>query len=1097
MDEYRYTEYGSSSIMAMDVNGDGVSDLVSFRKYGRVNYKEDGNILSATFSNKYGFQSPIEENDGIQFFITKPTTDGKFDLSNSPVKNEKGSNGFDLSNWHISPYSMVLNRADFNFLNSYKNGIYIHDVGVERELTFTLDNDSFVEGQLEVIDNNAGTKLIAEYRPLSESNNTDAEKIYSFSKLKLGYPYFVHKANGYHRLVHKLTTQYEDKNLTKEYRYENAVQHLEGKGLIGFQKTRVSDAYESVLSKNGYFIVKNHSRGIFWTANTFDPLLDNAQVKRTYGSLKKSAQFNEATTTYQKIAKENNRYLIVSVAESTKDYLNGFSSAKKDTYDTNDGILLRQSDMSYFAPSPNGEELVLTHKTEEKFKYTPRFSTGVEGGFYYGKIQESSLKRTRNGHQFSTKQSYEYTHKGAISIEKKYGNNANTGPIIVEYNYNTFGGVVKKKVYTIGVDAVEEKYEYDSTNRFITKVTDNDDLVETKIVDVHGLVLSMTNKLGLITKYQYDNWGNLHTVIDYLGHKTRTQKSVKDLVPNAKYSIRVKGADGSENISYFDILDRNIASKVKSLNGKWIFANKEYDSYGNVVRSSQPYFQGESIKWETTKYDLLHRPVEIIDFTGRVATICYEKNKVTVEHEHKKTAKWVDVTGLVLQTQDQGGIIQNKYFATGSLKEANYEGILTKIEIDDWGNRTKLIDPSAGTYRYEYDNIGRTIKTINPKGGYTTYEYDAKGRLTKEKTVSLSENTDISIGYTYDANTKLPLKTLGTYNGNKFEYSIVYDRYGRVRSKIEDTPKFTYTNSVSYDNLGRVGGSTIQTLVKDMNSTSSSYISNSYDPESGILIEQKENKNKEDKNGKLIWKLTDVMAFGAAKKVIYGNGFVLENTFSTANLFERIQHRLNGKAIVDLDFVYDVKKGVLQERNNKIFSSKEQFAYDDLDRLLTEKTNGKLVNEYTYDYRGRTTSNTEVGRYNYNETDYQLKSIDFNDKGSALYRDRGFATITYNAFKSPVEINLEDKGRIDYEFSILKNRYASYYGSMDTKDKQPIQKYYSSDKAIEIVVDKDKTLLITYVTGDPYSANYVKIEELKGGKSTEKNITFTEIIRVQ
>jgi len=339
-----------------------------------------------------------------------------------------------------------------------------------------------------------------------------------------------------------------------------------------------------------------------------------------------------------------------------------------------------------------------------------------------------------------------------------------------------------------------------------------------------------------------------------LGNKTKTKKSTSQLVAGAKYSVRVLGAGGSENVSYFDVMDRNIASKVKSLNGKWVFSNIEYDIYDNVVRSSQPYFEGESIKWNTTKYDRLNRPIETTDFTGKVATVCYEKNKITVEKEHKKTAKWVDATGLVTQTQDQGGVIKNSYYANGSLKEADYEGILTKVEIDGWGNRTKLIDPSAGTYRYEYDNVGRTVKTTNPKGGFTTYEYDVKGRLTAEKTVSPTESTTITIGYTYDTATKLPVKTFGSYNGNNFEYSIAYDSYGRVKSKTEDTPKFKYTNSVAYDRLGRVESFVIQTNVKDNNFTSSTYVSNVYDPISGVLVEQRENKNKEDKSGKLIWK---------------------------------------------------------------------------------------------------------------------------------------------------------------------------------------------------------------------------------------------------
>ncbi len=112
----------------------------------------------------------------------------------------------------------------------------------------------------------------------------------------------------------------------------------------------------------------------------------------------------------------------------------------------------------------------------------------------------------------------------------------------------------------------------------------------------------------------------------------------------------------------------------------------------------------------------------------------------------------------------------------------------------------------------------------------------------------------------------------------------------------------------------------------------------------------------------------------------YGNGYTLTNQynpndFSLYNI--KHQNTNNGTVALDVDYSYDVNKGVLNWRRNNSFGRKEDFTYDKLNRLLSEAINGNIINEYTYDKRGRITSNTELGKYSYNETDYKLQGIDF------------------------------------------------------------------------------------------------------------------------
>ncbi|WP_029988654.1 RHS repeat-associated core domain-containing protein [Myroides odoratimimus] len=1072
-DKYRGTEYGTSNIMAIDVNGDGVTDLVSFRKFGKLRYEE--NLTRTKYDKDIGFESPLKERDGIQFYIVNSTSNGDFKVSSSPVRNEKGEAGFSLATTNISPFSLILNKSDFNSLNAYKNGIIIHDPIERREIHYTIDNDGFVEGQLSAVDNGAGSVLNVEYRPMSEDNNTKDEKIYTFSNLNLPYPYYVHKSNGGFRLVHKIHSLTSDKILTKEYRYHNGIQHLQGKGFIGFQQTKSSETYESELKSDGKYRIKDFSKGMFWRINTYDPLMDNVQISATYGSLSEKALFSKSTVINKRYDKGNKSYIIVPIQEIMYDYLNGFETSKTNWYESGASTFyLTKAETNYYSPSLNGSSRTLSGSKIEEFSYLPKFTDSESGAMFYGLFSEVKTTSRRGNDSFSSKEVFKYNTKGAISSSQKYGNG--TAAITTEYEYYNFGGIEKEKVFTAGIAPLVTSYGYDDSKRFIIRTVAPDGLVSTSVVDTYGKVLSSTDGLGRSTKFNYDSWDNVTTVTDYLGNKVVTTRS-NSTAKGGKYDVTVTGADGSVSIISYDVLDRVIQTRVKTLNNKWSTTRTEYDVFGNVVRSSQPYYEGENVKWNSTVYDRLQRPVLIVDYKGREFKTCYEKNKVTVEDGHKKMSKWVDAQGYVIKTQDQGGVILNTYYANGSLKEANYDGIRTSISIDGWGNKTQLVDPSAGTYTYVYDNLSRLLKTTTPNGGQTTYIYDELGRTKEEKTVGgKEENTNIAIKYSYDKRTKLPNSVSGNYNGQQFSYTTNYDKYGRVLGKIENTPKFIYSNTYLYDQLGRVDEVNISTALKDSGVTSSSKVVNVYDS-SGILKMQKDGRGG---NAITIWDIQDVMANGSAKKVAYGNGFNVENSYSPNEYLSNIRHSRSGHSLVDIGYNYNEKRGTLSTRNDKVFGKNESYTYDDLDRLLTESTNGTLVNEYTYDPRGRITSNTEVGKYNYNSSDYRLQSINFNDKGSKLVQDRGFAVVKYNMFKSPNEVYLEKKGRINYEFSILKSRYAAYFGSTDEKSKQPIQKYYSADKTIEIVVTKDKTQIITYVTGDPYSANYIKIDEVKG-----------------
>ena len=842
------------------------------------------------------------------------------------------------------------------------------------------------------------------------------------------------------------------------------MQHLDGKGFIGFQKTFCSDAYESELF-NGKYRIKNIFKGLYWKVNTYDPLFENSLIETTYGSLDPSSVFSRSLITNQRFDKGNNRYLILSTLELNTDYLTDITIQKSYQYDTSGDLLLQQANTSY-----NNQG-----SSEVKYTYKSEFSNAEH--YFFGKIGKVENNSILDGAIFTTKEEQSYNPNGTVMQSKKFG--YNTPAITTDFTYYPFGEIQTETLNTVGMQVpLTSSYQYDATNRYVWKITTPDGFVATKNVNSLGRIISEVSGLGLTSSYKYDAWGNVKESTDFLGKKTTIVKGIDTSSPAGSYTVTKKREGGTETIITLDKFDREIKTKSQTINNLWTLTETEYDLFGKKTKISEPYFASETVLWNTIEYDEINRPIKQTSFNGKVITTCYEKLKVTVQDGHKKTSKTLDAMGNTIKHSDAGGTIYYKYYPNGALKETNYDGIVTKIEIDGWGNKTKLVDPSAGTYLYEYDNLSRIKKETNPKGGITSYTYDDLGRPLTENTNSASESTAIVKNFGYNPTTKLPTTISGTYNGRSYKYTTFYnDPYYRITGKKEQTPEFTFETTNNYDSLGRADVTQLKTTLLANNFVTTSNIKNGYDA-NGILIKQTDT----DTNA-TVWQVSAINSHGLTTQMQYGNGYTVSTNYNASTFaLEKIKHqRGTSAAIVDINYNYDVLKGVLNSRNNLVFNKNETYEYDGLDRLLKESTNGVIAQQYTYDPRGRMTSNTAVGKYNYNEQDYKLQNINFNTKGSTLNTSRGFAEVQYNSFKNPTEIFLAGKDRISYDYSILKTRSVAYYGSLNTnKTLRPNRKYFSADKAIEIVKEGTITKIITYITGDPYSANYMKIDVLNG-----------------
>src|SRR5690606_5725114 len=111
---------------------------------------------------------------------------------------------------------------------------------------------------------------------------------------------------------------------------------------------------------------------------------------------------------------------------------------------------------------------------------------------------------------------------------------------------------------------------------------------------------------------------------------------------------------------------------------------------------------------------------------------------------------------------------------------STYDGNTVEIEYDGWGRKTKLTDPSAGIYQYEYNIYGETLKEITPKGT-TSYDLSPIGKINFSTLVGNSDPTNTKTTYTYDEVTKLvtAIRFDDFANNTVTSYSYKYDMYNR------------------------------------------------------------------------------------------------------------------------------------------------------------------------------------------------------------------------------------------------------------------------------------------------------------------------------
>ena len=556
--------------------------------------------------------------------------------------------------------------------------------------------------------------------------------------------------------------------------------------------------------------------------------------------------------------------------------------------------------------------------------------------------------------------------------------------VTTTYTYDGYGNRLTEKVTAHGVTPVCNSWEYDDSHRFISKHIENG-LSETHYTyDIWGNLKTETDytrsENPLTTTYNYDNWGNLESTISPLGLK----------------STYTCGWGDSQSKRFFKVTQGQSQPWVKT----W------YDAVGREVKV-ESINALDQLTTQTTSYNNRGLVEAKKSVTGDITVTQYYSYD---ERDRCRSDSVADNNGTLNQV--------TKYEYGKNWKSETKDNRTTKYILDDWGNASKVITPqdtvsytyyasglpssvtSCGhTVTMEYDVAGNKTKLTDPDAGTMIYTYDALGRIKTQK-----DARNLSLSYTYDSNGRAKSGPVGGCPSASYIYGTsandkdlllskktgdyqifyVYDDYGRIKAKQYSIPDVGFrTFEYTYNKDGQVATETY--------------------PDGTILKFQYDaygNHIATTKDGTNIWKLRS--STGSETQWQLGKDYLLTEKNSAIGLSTSKSLKRGTEQLHDMTFTYNPSTSNLVERTG-MMSYIESFAYDAQERL-THATANTGTQTFSYSVDGNILSKTDIGSYSYDDrkphavtsVDNELYLIPDNQQ-TVTYNEMGKATLISEA----------------------------------------------------------------------------------------------------
>ncbi|NLW46759.1 MAG: hypothetical protein GXY86_05440 [Firmicutes bacterium] len=480
--------------------------------------------------------------------------------------------------------------------------------------------------------------------------------------------------------------------------------------------------------------------------------------------------------------------------------------------------------------------------------------TGPEGSVQYdytfsGGVLTHLTTTSNPKNAPSSKVENDYDNDGNLTRQvQELNDNYLSGTITRTYEYSKSGKIVNtlKRSYEegSGVLAKENLYYYDDLNHgAVTKgnLTQIDTIVRP----------TESGSKNLTVKLNYDGQGIATGVTDAFGNTTITEL----LIVNEQYKKRVtRNALGHES---YELIETATGLTVESVDpngakttyvyypdrrlkrvtrpdgagpyqdtGRPVLVTRTYNSRGQVVTESLPYFEGDTPVLVLYQYEEMedgsggqHRLVQATrpdgaatsyeyDDPGRQVTVIDPKGNRIDTVESYQTVGIEGYGNLVCRvvtvTDAMRGRTVSYYDLEGNLvQQTDANGRNKLYYYDSLGRVYKSKDPYKGEVKYAYDENGRLFRRTDAKGQILTYQYDALNRITA-KVYPDNRKTEWLYDLTTGQNAihTYGIGRLGAYKDKSGTTRLGYDISGNLIRKEQAG----YGLSFGYDLLNRTTG---------------------------------------------------------------------------------------------------------------------------------------------------------------------------------------------------------------------------------------------------------------------------------------------------
>lgn len=554
------------------------------------------------------------------------------------------------------------------------------------------------------------------------------------------------------------------------------------------------------------------------------------------------------------------------------------------------------------------------------------------------------------------------------------------------------------------------------------------------------------------TTFAYDAWGNLVTTTSPDGTVEQTTVAWGGA---GLYTVTRTATGKPETVIHYDALSREIRSGVKRFDGQWQWVDKEYDSKGRLSRTSLPYRGNGASYWNTYSYDDYGRPVSLVEASGKTSTWSYSGTSVTTVKDSISFTSTTDANGNVVSVTDPGGTITYTLRDDGQPSKITAPGnVSTTFTYDDYGRRTKIVDPSAGTqtdaYVWNADGSSEYTHT-NPNGTVKTYK-DKYGR-----TMMIERPGEYNTTFTY--NTYGLLSSEQSTNGTGIEYT--YDSFDRVVTSKETIPDGKWLRKVYNYGTASVLNS-IQYISQSGPITTENYTyANGHN--TGIILP----------NGMDVWHLTAENDLGMPTEIESGD---ITREYGYTAFGMPTYRRMDGGELQDFTYNFDVSTGNLLSRSDGVNGQTETFGYDNLNRLVAIGSR-----QISYDSKGNILSMDGVGAMTYGSSLHPYRITTLAPEEDGLVPDRQ-QIISYTCYNRP-SVLTEGGRSAAFTYNGDGGRVKMYVADGAT---QVLSRYYIGGRyEYDQTPSGNKERL--YLGGDAYSAPMVYQRE-NGGNWTAYNI---------